>query len=112
MAYKNIIPVNDNVGSLGTASDAWNAGYFYNGLFKDKLEINSTEITLSSNNSLSINGQDLALLSDVPTKTSDLTNDSAFVGSINDQVTGLYKISQIEYDNLSIKDPLTLYIIT
>ena len=63
---------------------------------------------------------ELALKSDLPTKTSDLTNDSDFVNSqqlsakVNNDggVAKVRKMTQAQYDALASKDSTTLYVIT
>ena len=58
--------------------------------------------------------------SDLPTKTSDLTNDSGFVNqeqlsvkvSNDGGVAKVRKMTQAQYDALASKDATTLYVIT
>lgn len=112
MSYKNIIPKNNNEGSLGNSTNIWASCYFDQAIFNSSIEINSSTLDVSAGSELQFNGNPLALRQNIPQNTSDLNNDENFVSSVGAQVTGIYKIAQADYDNLATKDPLTLYIIT
>lgn len=82
----------NNTGGTGTTN--------YEDL-ENKPKINGEE--LSGNKTLA----DLNI--NIPTKTSDLNNDSNFVTGSN--ITNIVSISQSEYDELTIKNTNTLYVI-
>jgi len=111
MPIKNIIPIADGDGSLGSSTHSWGSGFFHDGVFNNKVTIGQQDLTVGVSNQPQFGGQDLALKSSVPTDNSQLVNGSNYVSSVGGQVTGIYRISQTDYDNLANKDPLTLYII-
>lgn len=111
MPIKNIIPVADGEGSLGLPGNNWGSGFFKDAVFNNKITISNQDVTIGGNSQPQFAGQDLALVSQVPTDNNQLLNSSNYVASAGGQVTGIYRISQTDYDNLTPKDPLTLYII-
>lgn len=111
MPIKNIIPVADGEGSLGLPGNNWGSGFFKDAVFNNKITVSNQDITVGGNSNPQFGGQELAFTSQVPTSNDQLLNSSNYVASVGGQVTGIYRISQIDYDNLANKDPLTLYII-
>lgn len=59
---------------------------------------------------LEIDLNEYAVKSDIPTKTSELNNDSNFISST--VVTAFWKGTQTEYDTIETKSDTTLYLIT
>ena len=57
----------------------------------------------------SVNGQEGAVVIDVPTKVSQLQNDSGFINS--SEVSNIKVLTQAEYDAINPKDAKTLYMI-
>lgn len=111
MPIKNIIPVANGEGSLGLPGHTWGSGFFQDAVFNNKITISNQDVTINGNLEPEFAGQQLAFKVDLPTDNNQLSNSSNYVSSVGGQVTGIYRISQTDYDNLSSKDPLTLYII-
>ena len=49
---------------------------------------------------------------EIPTKTSDLNNDSGFIVSSENKITSIWVGTQTEYDAIQTKGTTTLYIIS
>jgi hypothetical protein len=114
MSLENINPNPSHNSNLGSSSASWGTGVFYDGIFANLVGIGSSDLSSPVVGELhySKNGlpsEKIAFPADMPTNTSDVNNDSAYVGS--DNVTGIIRMTQASYDALPTKDDLTLYLI-
>jgi hypothetical protein len=102
---------------LGTQTSVWASGYFNQGFISNSIELNNSFIKSPSSTNLTFehpsinlnNPYSIGLVSDLPSQLSNLNNDASFVGS--DNITGILKLTQSDYDSLSSVDDQTLYLI-